>query len=312
MKEVHDIADVLGRYYTAYRSYERDQRACKRVPKSIFETMDYNQQETLATMSLQTEEYCNGLSNDDLIDLFRKTFGLKSSASAIEALNGIQFTGAALQPATWAEYNDRFLKVYNQIPIAIRPPGKEVAKRYIGACPSSFLKNDIMSLEPADHQTALKLVMERLNDVFPASFEAPASQAISSRNKTRIPKVRQPLTNVQRTVTVTVTIQTATVTGTTPIVTIVIVANKSNSSPASTVEPPLPQTPRSNALAAARRATPKRCVFRSTTLRASASPVKTMPSMHKRLPLTKPSCLKKNKKQLFTLSNCHRTHQTWR
>ena len=187
LRDIADIADVVGRFHTQYRAYERDQGYCERKPKSVFSCLDPVQQENFASMSLHTEAYCQALSNDEIMDLFRVTFGFKCSASALVALNDVAFTGHALQTHSWSDYNAKFLRTFNQIPISLRPPSKEVAKRYMNACPSSFLRNDVLAMEPIDHAEALKMVMLRLNDAGfvrsasrPSAFFAPLRPSFTS------------------------------------------------------------------------------------------------------------------------------------
>jgi hypothetical protein len=116
-------------------------------------------------MSLRSEDDLDRMTNAELLEVWKSTFGLKSSAAVLQTLNGVTFRGDSLAPAAWAGFHQRFILVTAQAPSAVLPPPKTLAKKFVSACPSTFLRLDILALEPVDVTSALSLIISRLNDV---------------------------------------------------------------------------------------------------------------------------------------------------
>ena len=162
---IHDITDIataVGRFHNEYRAYRKDHqgRACK----TLFRCLNPDQATTFAAMTLRNEDELDKMSDDEVLEVWKTTFGLKSSASVLSALSALQFRGDPMLPATWADWFKRFLLVKKQAPLVLLPPEKVMAKRFIMSCPSVFLRSDVLAMEPETITDALRVVLSRLND----------------------------------------------------------------------------------------------------------------------------------------------------
>ena len=164
LKDVTDIATVVGRFHNEYRAYFREQRACKLTARTMFQCLDADQAATLASMSQRDEDELDVMECDALLEIWRSTFGLQSSAAVLRACNRIPFNGNSLDLVVWADWSRRFRLMVAQAPVQNLPPPKELAKVFVQRCQDSFLSHDVLANEPATLDAALRLVMQRLND----------------------------------------------------------------------------------------------------------------------------------------------------
>ena len=164
LKDVTNIADVVGRFYNEYRAYSREQRACKLTARTMFQCLDADQAATLAAMSQHDEEELDAMDSEALLEIWRATFGLQSSAAVLRACNRLPFNGNTLDLVAWSDWSRRFRLVVAQAPLQNLPPPKELAKVFVLRCQDSFLSSDVLANEPGNLDVALRLVMQRLND----------------------------------------------------------------------------------------------------------------------------------------------------
>jgi len=162
LKDITDIAHVVGQFYNDYRAYQRDHKGVHH--KSLFQCLSPDQAATFSAMTLVSEDELDAMTDEQVLEQWRTTFGWKSSAAVLQAISQVKFTGDYLSPAIWADFHRRFLLVLNQAPAAHQPPAPEIARLFIFACPSRLLVKDVMAYKPKELSKALSLVLERLND----------------------------------------------------------------------------------------------------------------------------------------------------
>ncbi|MBM4098123.1 MAG: DDE-type integrase/transposase/recombinase, partial [Planctomycetes bacterium] len=162
IRDITDIVDATGRFYDEYRHYQRDHDGWH--SKTMFECLNPSQAATFASQSRKPESLLASMPSEQFIELWRSTFGFRSSAEVLAALKRVPFTGNILSPNNWSSYHERFVKVLHQAPSNRRPPGKGIATVFVANCNNAFLEDDVLAAEPADHDAALALVLDRLND----------------------------------------------------------------------------------------------------------------------------------------------------
>jgi hypothetical protein len=96
--------------------------------------------------------------------VWREAFGFRSSAAVLAALARVPFKDNIRSPLTWTQYHQRFVAILHQAPVARRPPLTAVAEVFMTNCCCDFIEKDVLAHEPADHDAALRLVIDRLND----------------------------------------------------------------------------------------------------------------------------------------------------
>jgi hypothetical protein len=164
IQDITDIAFVVGKFYSDYRAYEREFIAARRTYKSMFQCLSPDQQTTFSAMTMKDEMELNSMDNGKLLELWKVNFGLKSSAAVLAALSDLQFKGDAMLPASWADWFRRFTLTIDQAPKHVLPSEKSLARRFILACPNTFLRDDIVSCEMPSPTAVLTMVISRLND----------------------------------------------------------------------------------------------------------------------------------------------------
>jgi hypothetical protein len=162
IRDITDIVDATGRFYDEYRHYERDHVGWNH--KTMFQCLSPSQAVTFSSQSRSPEADLDAMPAARFIEVWRSTFGFRSSAEVLAALKRVPFSGNILSPNAWSAYHERFIKVLQQAPSSRRPPGKSVAVVFVENCQNSFLEDDVLAEEPADHDAALTLVLDRLND----------------------------------------------------------------------------------------------------------------------------------------------------
>ena len=162
IEDINDIATATGSFYNTYRAYARDWKGY--AHKSVFECLTPDQASDFASFSRKSEEYCASLSTENFMELWRETYGVRSSVAILQALRAVPFKGQILRPASWSRYHQRFLAVIQQAPKRLHPPGKITAEIFMHNCRVDYLEQDVMAYEPTDHRAALDLVLTRLND----------------------------------------------------------------------------------------------------------------------------------------------------
>ncbi len=161
---ISDMAGVVGKFYNEYRAYYREQISCRVTPRSMFQCLDADQASSFAAIVQYSEDELDGMSAEDLLEIWRTHFGLRSSAAVLQALQALQFDGNSLNAAVWADWHRKFKLVVAQAPVHHLPPTKVLAKRFIQQCPDTFLRNDVLANEPETVEDALRMVMQRLHD----------------------------------------------------------------------------------------------------------------------------------------------------
>ena len=90
------MASVCGKFHNEYRAYAREQKSCNLTPRAMFQCLDAEQAATLASMSLHSEDDLEAMETNELLEVWRETFGLKSSAAVLRACNALAFNGNPL------------------------------------------------------------------------------------------------------------------------------------------------------------------------------------------------------------------------
>jgi hypothetical protein len=161
---ISDMAGVVGKFYNEYRGYYREQISCRVTPRTMFQCLDADQASSFAAIVQVAEDDLDCMSAEDLLEIWRTHFGLRSSAAVLQALQALQFDGNSLTAAVWADWHRKFKLVVAQAPVHHLPPTKVLAKRFIQQCPDTFLRNDVLANEPETVEDALRMVMQRLHD----------------------------------------------------------------------------------------------------------------------------------------------------
>jgi hypothetical protein len=164
LQNIHDIAYVTFTFANNYARYEYDYKQSKYDHCSLFGCLTPDQQETLARLASTSIHAIEAFDTEGQLDVFRRLFGIKSSAECITELAACKFIGNALQPQAWAVYHVSFQKILNTTPRSIRPPENELAKRLIYACPLLPLRADVQSKRPQTLKGAFDMIMATLND----------------------------------------------------------------------------------------------------------------------------------------------------
>jgi hypothetical protein len=160
--DITDIKDATGRFFDEYRHYEREYKGWKH--KSAFQCLTPSQATTFASQCRMPEAKLEAMPANKLFELWRLQYGFRSSADLLAALKRIPFRGNILTPNNWSSYHERFTKTLNQAPLTKRPPPEAIAIVFVENCRNSFLEDDVLAHEPEDHDVALRLVLDRLND----------------------------------------------------------------------------------------------------------------------------------------------------
>ena len=162
---IRDIADIeyaVGTFTNDYRAYERDHKGVQH--KSMFQCLNPHQASSLAAMAMQSEDIIDSMTNEQFLEMWKETFGFKSSAAVLQALSRVRFAGDYLEPSSWAEHFRLFSLKLSQAPSAHQPPSEEVSKMFVNACSRPLLSKDVLAHKPDTLPAALALVLARLND----------------------------------------------------------------------------------------------------------------------------------------------------
>lgn len=162
VKDITDIEDAVGRFYNEYRAYARDHKG---FPfKSIFDCLTPVQATSFASQSRRDESVLATMEQEPFMEVWRATFGFRSSAATLAAIKRVSFEGNVLDPAIWSTYHQRFVQVLLRAPTANFPPSDKVAEVFIRNCGNDFLQEDVLAYEPKTHEVALQMVLDRLNN----------------------------------------------------------------------------------------------------------------------------------------------------
>ena len=162
IRDITDIADATSRFFDEYRHYQRDHKGWEH--KTVFECFTPSQASSFAAQSRHPEGQLASMEPEPFMDLWRSTFGLRSSAAVLAALRRVHFSGDITLPASWSSYHQRFVGVLHQSPTTKRPPASTLAEVFMENCGNSFIEEDVLAFVPTDHHVALQLVLDRLND----------------------------------------------------------------------------------------------------------------------------------------------------
>lgn len=162
VKDITDIDDAVGRFYNEYRAYARDHKG---FPfKSVFDCLTPVQATSFASQSRKDESLLSTMDMESFMEVWRATFGFRSSAATLAAIKRVSFEGNVLDPAIWSNYHQRFVQVLHRAPTSHFPPSDKVAEVFIKNCGNDFLKEDVLAYEPQTHEEALQMVLDRLNN----------------------------------------------------------------------------------------------------------------------------------------------------
>jgi hypothetical protein len=160
IRDITDIKDATGRFYSEYRAYARDHKDWPH--KAIFECLTPTQASSFSSQCGVSEDTLATMAHGPVMELWRSTFGFRSSAAVLAQLKKVPFHGNILLPTNWSAYHQRFLEVLHQAPLVNQPPPLVVAEVFVENCDNDFLIDDVKAYKPTDHAQALKLVMDRL------------------------------------------------------------------------------------------------------------------------------------------------------
>ena len=164
LRQIHDIASVVKNFFNEFQRYEHDHKTAGYQHCSLFGCLTPDQQASLCSLSGNTIASMEAMDTESQLDVFRRLFGTKSSAAAIQELTALQFTAEPLEPASWSAFLTRFKTVLNKTPRDVRPPQSELARRLVYACPLQILKADVQARKPESLDHAFEIIMGRLND----------------------------------------------------------------------------------------------------------------------------------------------------
>jgi len=129
---IRDIADIeyaVGNFTNDYRAYERDHKGVQH--KTMFQCLNPHQASSLAAMAMQSEDTVDSMANEQFMEMWKETFGFKSSAAVLQALSRVRFAGDYLELSSWAEHFRLFSLKLSQAPSAHQPPSEEVSKMFL-------------------------------------------------------------------------------------------------------------------------------------------------------------------------------------
>jgi hypothetical protein len=161
---ITDIATAVGKFYDEFRAYKREHTATNCHSRTVFQCLSCEQQASFSAMCMTDEATLDAMDDAAFFELWKTHFGLRSSAAVLQAVRALQFVGDPLIPASWTDFHRTFAVTVAQAPAPLVPPLKTLAKFFVMACPDAFLRNDVLSNEPASVPEALQLVIGRLND----------------------------------------------------------------------------------------------------------------------------------------------------
>jgi hypothetical protein len=142
----------------------------------MFQCLTPDQAASFASVVVRSETELDAMATEELLEVWRTTFGLQSSASVLHALSELRFKGDILSPSAWTDWHRRFMLVVKQAATPNLPPSKQLAKEFVEGCPSAFVRNDFLACESSTVEQALHLAIARLKD---PGFIRSASAAIS-------------------------------------------------------------------------------------------------------------------------------------
>lgn len=161
---ITDIATAVGKFYDEFRAYKREHTAANCHSRTVFQCLSCEQQASFSAMCTTDEATLDAMDDTAFFELWKTHFGLRSSAAVLQAVRALQFVGDPLIPASWTDFHRTFTVTVAQAHAPLVPPLKTLAKFFVTACPDAFLRNDVLSNEPASVPEALQLVIGRLND----------------------------------------------------------------------------------------------------------------------------------------------------
>jgi hypothetical protein len=164
IKSITDIAYAVGKFHDEYKAYKREHESARCHFKTVFQCLSCDQQSAFAATTMMADTVLDSMDDQTFFELWRTTFGLRSSAAVLQAVRSLGFVGDPLIPSSWTEHYRIFERLVAQAPLALTPPSKVLARSFVSACPDAFLRNDVLANEPESVRAALQLIISRLND----------------------------------------------------------------------------------------------------------------------------------------------------
>jgi transposase InsO family protein len=161
---ITDIAYAVGKFHDEYKAYKREHESAHCHFKTVFQCLSCDQQSAFAATTMMSDTVLDSMDDQAFFELWRTTFGLRSSASVLQAVRSLCFAGDPLIPSSWTEHYRIFERLVAQAPLVLTPPSKVLARSFVSACPDAFLRNDVLANEPESVRAALQLIISRLND----------------------------------------------------------------------------------------------------------------------------------------------------
>ena len=190
LRDLEDISSFMTVFLVEYSKYKRDFAASKFAHDSLFQCFTPTQQQTLASMTSTTTDACQAMSDDEICELVRKTYGLKSQAAAIHALKSVPFAGSALDKTSWSKFHSAFKNVILQVFAPAMPSPKQIAGIFIRCCPFPFMRTTLVAQDLQSLPTALassQALLDDSNFIRDALKHSGGSPAVSDR-RDRDPK----------------------------------------------------------------------------------------------------------------------------
>lgn len=144
IKALEDIKQFMSVFLVDYGKYRRDHENAKFGYDSLFQCLTPAQQKTLSSITSTPIDTCMAMSTEDTCELVRFAYGKKSMASALVLLKATRFSGDALTPADWSRFFQLFSETVQEIHHLAMPPDDKIAKIFLRACPSAFMRNTLL------------------------------------------------------------------------------------------------------------------------------------------------------------------------
>jgi hypothetical protein len=164
LRDLEDIFSFMTVFLVEYSKYKRDFITSKFAHDSLFQCFTPTQQQTLASMASTTTDACQAMSDDEICELVRKTYGLKSQAAAIHALKSVPFAGSALDKSSWSKFHSAFKNVILQVFAPAMPSPKQIAGIFIRCCPFPFMRTTLVAQDLQSLPSALASSQALLDD----------------------------------------------------------------------------------------------------------------------------------------------------
>ena len=162
---ISDIPSLVRIFLPAYQVYSRAFSRQNLQFQTIFECFTEQQQRTIQLSSQFSYTVLTGLSNDDLLDILRNLWGLKTAAFTLQHLRLIRFQGNALEIESWITLQGDFTLILDQVAPQGIPSAKELVRAFISLCPFGFMRQELTNANVRTWEAALDTARQLLNSV---------------------------------------------------------------------------------------------------------------------------------------------------